>query len=115
MHEFSIAEKLISELELSFSRRELNKIERINVKISEYSGVVPESLDLAFSAIKGETLLKKSSLDIDIVPVKLNCRSCGSIMRADSLPVLICSGCGSNEVDIDGEVEMMIDSVEVYD
>lgn len=88
------------------------RVERIVVVIGKYSGVERDAFEFAFPFASEGTLSEGAELEIEELPVCVECSQC----RATSNPeptLLLCSECGSNEVDLVGGREFLIRSVEL--
>ena len=51
MHELSIAEELLEIITARASQEGIRKVEKINLRIGEFSGIMPDSLEFAFEML----------------------------------------------------------------
>ncbi|MFW6134157.1 MAG: hydrogenase maturation nickel metallochaperone HypA [Elusimicrobiota bacterium] len=113
MHELSIVQSMVNQLQQSLTSEQLPKVESISVKVGEFSGIIPDTMSFAFTAIKNETPFKNSKLDIVTVPFKASCKSCGSTFGMKERFIFICPECNSRDLDILSGKELYIESVEL--
>jgi hydrogenase nickel incorporation protein HypA/HybF len=53
------------------------------VRIGRFSGVQPEALRFAWQVLRAGTISAEAELEIEEIPIRLRCRSCGSEFAAD--------------------------------
>ncbi len=112
MHELSIAESLVTQLEDVLNREHAAGILRVELRVGVLSGVEPEALAMAFPVATENTRIHGAELAIEIVEADVKCRSCGSTTRPE-FPFFICADCGSAEIDVISGRELLIGSVEL--
>jgi hydrogenase nickel incorporation protein HypA/HybF len=114
MHESSLAISIFDIAQTQCRERGCTAVDSITVRLGKASGVLPESLEFAFNALKENTLASKAKLVFEIVPVGGTCRSCKKEFEALDKPyVLSCPHCGSTEFEITKGREMEIVSLEI--
>jgi hydrogenase nickel incorporation protein HypA/HybF len=109
MHELSIAEELLAIIEKRASQEGIRKVERINLRIGEYSGILPESLEFAFEVLSQGKLTEGASIEIELVSPKFICGRCGTSVPS---PERGCPNCGSCELSLGSGDELEIISFE---
>jgi hydrogenase nickel incorporation protein HypA/HybF len=114
MHEFSLAQNLVSEV-----MREWEKIHpapkrlvSIRVAIGALRQVVPEYLVFAYESLVSEMPIKDSRLEVRLCPWQVRCRGCGwtgerSLIQAQ------CPSCGGVELDTQGGEELHLENLEI--
>jgi hydrogenase nickel insertion protein HypA len=103
MHEYSIVQALLGQCEKYAAENEAERITKVEVKIGTMSGVEPHLLQIAFDTFKEKTVCDGAVLAMQVQPLVVRCRSCGSESELDA-PHYLCPACGSREVEvIDGE------------
>ncbi len=112
MHELSIAQALIGQLEKVAAGEGADAVTRAVISVGGLSGVDPEALRMAFPVAAEETLAEGAELDIELVPADLTCKACGQQSHPE-FAFMICEQCGSSEVEIDGGRELLLKSVEL--
>ena len=65
MHELSIAEELLQIITNKASQVGIRKIEQINLKIGEFSGILPDALIFAFELISKDTMMEGARIEIE--------------------------------------------------
>jgi hydrogenase nickel incorporation protein HypA/HybF len=111
MHELRIAEDL-STIVLQAAREEnLVKVTRVNISFGQLVQIVPDIFEFAFRESVRDTLASAAEVNIEIVPVKMKCKSCGTDFQlADNN--FACNVCGSADVSIINGKELFIKSIE---
>jgi hydrogenase nickel incorporation protein HypA/HybF len=93
MHEAGIAASILEIAEKVRAGRDAAYIAAVRVRVGEFSGVVADSLQFAFDALKSGTLAQKAFLEIESVPVAAVCRECGREAQPESNLNLWCPHC----------------------
>jgi hydrogenase nickel incorporation protein HypA/HybF len=65
MHELSIAEELLSIITEKAAQVGIHKISRIDLKIGEFSGILPDALVFAFEMLSKETMSEGARIEIE--------------------------------------------------
>ena len=99
MHELAIAESILESVHQVARRRGLAKVERVGVRIGRLSGVLPDALQFCFGAIVSDTPDSGMRLEIEEVPVRVECRSCSAESEIDDW-TFMCSACGATDVEV---------------
>lgn len=112
MHELSIAEALIEQVEASLGCNQAAAIHSVRVAIGELSGVSPEALETAFPLAAEGTRLAGAVLVIERIQAVGSCDGC---RRESSLefPFPVCSHCGSTDMKVLRGREMDLVSVDI--
>lgn len=93
MHEFSVCQSLIAQVETIAATRAARGVERIRVTVGPLSGVVPELLVNAFELTKAGTVAASATLVLDAAPLVMRCTACGAQSRTE-LTDMSCQACG---------------------
>ncbi len=112
MHELSIAQALIGQLETVATAEQADAVTRAAIVVGGLSGVDPEALRMAFPLAAHETIAEGAELDIEFVPAVLTCKACGQKFHPE-FAFMICEQCGSSDVELDGGRELLLKSVEL--
>ncbi|MFQ6037550.1 MAG: hydrogenase maturation nickel metallochaperone HypA [Candidatus Aminicenantales bacterium] len=112
MHELSIIANLFEIMEEKAREKRAKKITGVTLKVGILSGVVPEFLHTAFELYKKGTQAEQAHLDIETVPLILECRNCGERMEKDEV-ILVCTGCGSRELKTLAGTELLLMKMEL--
>jgi hydrogenase nickel incorporation protein HypA/HybF len=111
MHEIRIAEDL-SLIVLDTARKEnLSKVTKVNISFGQLIQIVPDIFEFAFREIVRNSVVQDAEIDIEIIPVKMKCKNCGSdFLVKDNL--FACNVCSSTDVAIIQGKELFIKSIE---
>lgn len=112
MHELSLAQALVDELERIKVKENAVDVLSVTVTVGALSGVDCESLKSVFPLVTEGTGLARTALVIRETPAVVRCEECGR----DTVPELAffrCGACGSSRVRITGGREFLIQSVQV--
>ena len=108
MHELSICTSLAA---IVTEHADGRAVERVHLDIGHLRQVVPDTLHYLWGLVVTDTPLAGSVLEIDHIPVVLECRVCGASTTV-AQAVFRCS-CGSTEVDVIRGQELLVTSLEL--
>ncbi|MFF0245616.1 hydrogenase maturation nickel metallochaperone HypA/HybF [Streptosporangium sandarakinum] len=109
MHEFGIAEAILSAVE---KRARGRRVERARVQAGAMLRVTEPMINQAFAMIAGGSAAEGAHVDLVVVPVQLICRSCGQ--TAASLdPYATCPECGGVDLDMEGGDDLVLESIQM--
>lgn len=112
MHELSIAQNIIEIIKDNVSDKELPEVRKVMIDLGEISGVVQESLEFCFNAVKEESNLNNAILEIKKIPFVLFCNACKSETHNNN-GLRLCEKCGSADTKIISGTEMKITQIEL--
>ncbi|GIV16507.1 MAG: putative hydrogenase nickel incorporation protein HypA [Armatimonadota bacterium] len=78
MHEFSIADAIVRATQEVVQANGGGKVERIHLRLGELRQVVPDALLFAFDILKQDTPLSEASLEWEMVPAQVRCKTCST-------------------------------------
>ena len=107
MHEMSICQGLMSQVEKIAQEKGASRVESIVLSIGPLAGVEPELLSRAFEVARAETVAKDAELEIETGPIVVECRSCGSSGEAQ-VNRLVCPSCGDWKVNLKQGDELLL-------
>jgi hydrogenase nickel incorporation protein HypA/HybF len=110
MHEYSFARSLLRQVDDLRLEQRARRVLAVRVKIGEFSGIEPELLRSAFGDLTNETPADGARLEMECVPLTVQCGSCG----CESAVVRYrfeCPHCASRSVQIIRGEELLLDSV----
>ena len=114
MHESSLAINIIDIAQTQCKERSCTMVDSVTIRLGKASGVLPESLEFAFNALKENTVAAKAKLIFEIIPVGGTCGSCNKQFESKDAPyILACPHCGSTTFEITKGREMEIVSLEI--
>jgi len=99
MHELRVATEIIEIVCKEMERRKLSGLKEVGLRLGALSGFDAGALSFSFEAAVMDTPLDGAKLNIEQVPVKGTCRSCGKDFEVNEF-VFICPHCGSTEIDM---------------
>lgn len=112
MHELSLAQALVDQLEQLRAKEHATAVISVTVNLGALSGVDREALTFAFPLATQGTAVDGASLVIQETPAVVTCDACGEQTRPD-LTNLACGKCGSRRVRITEGRDFLILSVEL--
>jgi len=113
MHEMSVVQNIIDILEEQARAYGARKIVSVHLEFGVLTAIVPSAIQLAFDVLAKDGLAEGATLDIRIIPLRVNCSECGKeqIME-DYSP--FCPTCSSPALKIlEGRDEMRVASMEI--
>ncbi|NUQ65284.1 MAG: hydrogenase maturation nickel metallochaperone HypA [Pirellulales bacterium] len=115
MHELSIVEALIEQVELEVDRAgETGRVARLDLVIGRLSGVNTDSIRFAFQMLAAGTRAEGAELAITEPKPTCVCRTCGARSEIEEL-VAACPRCGNRDVFLEGGQELLLESIELVD
>lgn len=112
MHELSLCQDLIDQLEELAAAHEARAVAWARVEVGLLAGVEARLLESAFAIAKAGTVADAAELLIEVVPPVVFCAACGRESEA-SPGNLRCSGCGSGETRLVRGDELILARVEL--
>jgi hydrogenase nickel incorporation protein HypA/HybF len=109
MHEMAIAQSVV---DIACAHADGRRVERVEMRIGHLRQVVPSALELAFELAGVGTAVEGAALDVEQVPTRCRCRTCGAESEPDWFP-LACDRCGRLDVDVVAGEELLVVSLEV--
>jgi len=112
MHEGAIAVALIQNILEVREKEKIISLKTATVLIGRMHHVVPEVLQNHFRLLKKEhPSLVRCKLVIEIAPVAITCRGCGTVTVLEQA-AFACPACASTEIEITGGREMHLKEIE---
>ncbi len=112
MHELSIAQALVEQVELAAKKEQATRVERVVIVVGALSGADPEALRGAFPLVAEGTVAEGAELVVETVAARVKCRPCGHESTAGDY-FIGCAKCGSRDVELVSGRELNIKSIEV--
>jgi len=114
MHEMSICQGLMDQVERIAREQNANRVDIIVLSIGPLAGVEPELLKRAFEVARSQTVADNAVLEIETGPIVVECRKCGASGNAQ-VNRLLCPSCGDWQVNLVQGDELMLLRLEVSD
>jgi hydrogenase nickel insertion protein HypA len=112
MHEYSVVQALLEQIEEIAEQNEASQVTKIIVKIGVMSGVEAHLLEIAFNTFKEKTICDKADFVMNIQQLKIRCNSCQTENELEKVHYC-CPECNSTDLEvIDGE-DMFLMSLEM--
>lgn len=114
MHELPVTQSICDIAVQEARRAGAQKVTEIRIKQGEYTGYVPEIVQIYFDLVSEGTIAEGAKLVIEPVPAVLFCRECGVESPGEHFRMR-CPLCNSRNVELKSGREFYIDSLEVED
>ena len=112
MHELSLADAMVHEVEAIIKKEGAEKVYSITVEMGKLSGVEKDPFEFAFPIVAEGTKLEGAKLIIEETPVVIECEDCHAKTELD-IPFAKCSSCDSRNVKYISGKEFLIKSLEI--
>ncbi len=112
MHEYSVVQALLEQIETIASENDATEVTKIIVKIGVMSGVEAQLLEIAFNTFKEKTICDGAEFVMNIQPLTIVCRAC-HIKSELSARHYCCPECESIDVEITDGEDMFLMSLEM--
>ncbi|NKN32908.1 hydrogenase maturation nickel metallochaperone HypA [Marichromatium bheemlicum] len=112
MHELSVCQALLDQVERIADEHGATRVERILLRIGPLSGVEPSLLEHAYPLAAAGTRAEHAILAIEPAPVRVHCLDCG----AESAAVpnrLLCGRCAGYRTRLVSGDEMLLANLEL--
>ena len=115
MHELSIVEALIDQVEKELDRvGQKGRVLRLELSIGRLSGVNPESVRFAFGLLASGTIVADAEIVIEEPKAVCRCHVCNARTEIDDL-VLECPKCAAADITVENGREMTLQTIEIED
>ena len=114
MHELSICNSLVIQVEQIAAQNHAGRVARIELEIGPLSGVEPDLLRRAYPLATAGTIAADAELVIDIPDVVVYCTQCESESSV-AANRLLCSHCGDYRTQIVSGEELILKRLELMD
>lgn len=114
MHELSIANTIFDIVINEKKTKNLSEIKAIGLNIGAMSGILPDALEFSFDAIKIETPLANTFLEITEIPISGMCNNCHERFNITDY-IFSCPQCNSSSIKMEKGQEMDIAYLEIED
>jgi hydrogenase nickel incorporation protein HypA/HybF len=112
VHELSVAQALVAQVEAVISQHGATQATLIRVRIGPLAGVEPSLLGSAFPLAVAGSRLEHAVLDLVLAPVRVRCQICSAETEVE-LNRLVCGICGDWHTQVISGDELLLESVEL--
>ncbi len=111
MHELSLCRSIAA---ITDRHRQGRRVTRVNLRIGAFRQAVPRTLVSCWTLVTEGTAMAGSRLEIELVPLVIECRSCGARTQLDEVR-LRCPACTRTDVAIVQGQEFAVASLDLID
>jgi hydrogenase nickel incorporation protein HypA/HybF len=112
MHELSICQALLDQVESIAREHRATRVERILLRVGPLSGVEPALLRNAYPLAAVGTVAESAELVIEPAPVRVRCSTCDA--ESEAAPNrLLCGACGDWRTRLVSGDEMLLANLEL--
>jgi hydrogenase nickel incorporation protein HypA/HybF len=111
MHELSITQNILEMAIAEAEKHNARQISKIKLKLGQLTQVVPDCVQFYLDLLGKETIAEGVKLEVDIVPLVIECKGCGTTRQLKSYD-FVCQDCGQPTDVVSGR-ELYIDSIEI--
>jgi len=112
MHELGIAQSILDVVRQAVPEDQASAVRWVRIRVGQFSGIVPDSLEFCFRAIVGETPMSQAGLAIEQVPTVFQCKKCAYRFQVNDLEFQ-CQSCQSPDLEIISGRELDIVEIEL--
>jgi len=112
MHEYSVVQALLEQIEGVAEENEASKVTKIVVKIGVMSGIEAHLLEIAFNTFKEKTICDGAEFVMNLQPLTIKCRECGEVSELEKIHYC-CQKCESTNVEVTDGEDMFLMSLEM--
>jgi len=112
MHELSVCQSLLGEVERVAAANDATDVSKIIVAVGPLSGVEAPLLARAFEVARMGTIAEHAMLEVETLPAVVWCKSC-ALETPVPANALLCGRCGSWKVELRSGSELLLTRVEL--
>jgi hydrogenase nickel incorporation protein HypA/HybF len=112
MHEFSIMQNMIPQIEEYLTRGKYRRVNRIVLEVGVMSGIIQDSLEFAYDICSQGSRIEGAQLSIRMVPVTASCEKCFIKFEVQDYSY-ICPQCSGTDLKMLTGNELTIREIEV--
>ena len=112
MHEMSITQSILDDVEQNLSNAEYSKIINIKIKVGEFIAIDPSSLQFCYKALVHGTKFENTELFIEVIPLTGRCNKCKKEINIHNF-LFVCGECGSSDINIISGQELILSEINI--
>lgn len=110
MHEMPIAQAIVDQAVQAVAPHGATRIDAIEVEIGRMRQIVPEALQVAFTATSEGTIASGARLEITEIEMIARCLRCGEQFTPE-IALYVCPACGQADVQVVAGNDMILKSI----
>jgi hydrogenase nickel incorporation protein HypA/HybF len=114
MHELSVAYEINGIVDQYVKAEQKKFIKSVRVRIGKLQNILPDSLSFCFEAINSSGNSIGPKLEIEPVPITIECNKCGSVNEIKGL-AFSCIDCGSTDIKVITGNELSVIEIELFE
>ncbi len=112
MHEYSVVQALLQQIEDIAEENAAEKVSKIVVKIGIMSGIEAHLLEMAFNTFKEKTICDGAEFVMNIQPLIITCNDCKELSELQKIHYC-CQKCESTNITVTDGEDMFLMSLEM--
>jgi hydrogenase nickel incorporation protein HypA/HybF len=112
MHEGNYTGRIVATILEELKKHPGRKPKSAKVLVGEMLHLMPESVKMHFELLTSGTALAGVVLNLAEVAVRVRCSRCAKEVEVHDHHELVCSACGSDEVELAGGDQVIVESIE---
>ncbi len=114
MHELSIAHEINNIIDQYVAAEQKKNIKAVRIRIGKLQNILPDSLIFCFEAINSSENSTGPKLEIEKVPVTIECNDCRSVNEVEDY-TFNCTNCGSRNIKVITGNELSLKEIELFE
>ena len=110
MHELALTEGILAIVSSEQEKNGFRRVQEIQLKIGEYSGVIPSCIEEFFPLVAKDTAAEGAHLRMETVPASFQCMDCDYLGAIDR-HAACCPNCGSTAISMKTGREFYVDNL----
>lgn len=115
MHEANFTQEIVSAILGELEHYPVLRPKLVKVKVGEMLHLIPDSVLMHYRQMTKGTHLEGAVLQLTETPVQVRCPVCSFTGGVEDHHMLLCSKCGSRDVELIQGKEITIESIEMTD
>lgn len=112
MHERALVKGLLEQVDALRRERDAERVVSIRVSVGEFSGVELDLFRYAYQELVGSTPLFGAELELERVPLRARCASCGRDFAVERFR-FECPDCQGRDVTVVSGQELVLESIAI--
>lgn len=119
MHELSMADAIVKTVIEAAEKNDAIEILEVTIEIGQMTMLNPEQLKFMLEVLSEDTLLNGAEFNMELIPIEIECLSCGFKGEADSeeldhyVPVINCPNCEEKNMNITAGRECNVKNIKI--